>query len=354
MDLNAWITLLRHLRESGEISAGVFFEGGGGLPVVNEWFEEKGGKGEGEVGRLRQVVVHRWGYGVGLLREGVRFLGVLGDGERVLEVEGVVRGLGVEVDDDDEDEDEEVDEEKGEERCSATTTQVQFLDYLVHTLESAFHRFASLHLSPAQQSAHAHALELPQLAAACIPALDSSPPDTIAHVLAVCRALRNAAAHHNSFEPEAIQGRKDGGSVVCRYDAEADPYAAMARDAEMVAMVIGDERAAREVRLGVWVGDVCVRRLGEGMMRGEEQRTRDYLRLARWAERAKRGLRREDMGWEGTYTLFRRYDEAVAAFEQRAAEVIPEAGEIFGRWRRDVVGGIVDPRLDTVEAEWTW
>ncbi|KAL8791788.1 MAG: hypothetical protein Q9195_005597 [Heterodermia aff. obscurata] len=395
IDLNAWITLLRHLYEKRVIK----LERGKELPVVNRWFEERCKEGEGEeLGRLRQVAVHRWGFDAEeMVLAGRRFRAVLGDDDD---------------EDDEEEDDEEEDEEEEEEPYPTTaTSQVQFLNYLVHTLERAFHRLATLHpdLVPQQQLPHAHSLELPRLAETCIPALghracipalgdppacipalgdracaldlgdpacvpasgdracipalghracipalgEALPDTTVKLILDVCRALRNAAAHHNSFEAEAIQGRRDGGSVVCRYDGEKDPYAAMARDAEMVARVIGDEKAAREVRLAAWVGDICVRRLGERMMRVEEGETRDYLRLARQAERAKRGLKREDMSWEGTFTLYRRYDEAVTAFDQRAAEIIPGAGEIFERWGRDVVGGIVDPRLDTAEAEWT-
>ena len=83
-------------------------------------------------------------------------------------------------------------------------------------------------------------------------------PEQIRESNDICRALRNAAAHHNSFTPGAIQGRKDGGNVVCRYDTLADPYAAMSRDAEKVALLLGDEVAAREIRLSFWAADASV------------------------------------------------------------------------------------------------
>lgn len=51
---------------------------------------------------------------------------------------------------------------------------------------------------------------------------------------------------------------KDGGSVLCRHDTYPDPYAALAKDAETVAMMAEDEGTVGEIRLAVWAANFCL------------------------------------------------------------------------------------------------
>ena len=143
-------------------------------------------------------------------------------------------------------------------RC---TTKQELLTFIVTTLEEAFYRFAKVH-DPDLDVEHAHALELHELAEKVVGrgyGLRLEVGER-RELFGVCRALRNMEAHHNSFSKEAIQGRKDGGPVHCMYDEEEDPYKALTKDAERVALMIGDEGAAREIRLALWAADVGLAR----------------------------------------------------------------------------------------------
>lgn len=342
IDINAWITLLHYLRSSDKIPEAAF---AGELPVINKWFTEKIHPRVDTIGRLRQVAIHRWEYDGHLLLDVVKFLAVVKDNELVGGIEEILRAAYAPTN-----RTREIEEERN---CR---TKTEFLATLVRILEEALYRFAKIHC-PDLDLEHAHALELQVLALACLSHLRlvfSIDSEEIGNVFEICRALRNAAAHHNRFSPEAIEGRKYGSSVFSRYDGAEDPYGAMAGDAEKVALILGDKSAAREIRLALYVADINIRArdsvLEDEREEGDEdeetdesQEPTDYLRLALRAEMAKRGLDRDEMGWEGNRTLCLRYSEAVAHFEQRAAEIIPGSKEIFERWSRDVVGVVEDP-----------
>lgn len=331
--------LISYLRADNKISATAFADSGD-LPKINKRCEEEMSKTD-TIGRLRQVAVHRWDYNTHLLRDVIGFLAVLKDRARIAEIEVVLQRL----------------PDSGVDAIPSPTctTKAELLTTLVSILERTFHNFALTHCPdtlPSHASPHAHALELQHLPERVLASLPLRPAQ-IRETNDICRALRNAAAHHNSFTPEAIQGRKDGGNVACRYDAFPDPYVAIAADVENVALLLGDEVAAREVRLSLWSADVSVR-TAERKSGLQDVGASDYLALARRAESARGRMDKGEMGWEPERTLFGRYGESVQFLEGRADAVVGgEARGIFEGWSKDVVGRITDPRVEE-EAAPVW
>ena len=142
---------------------------------------------------------------------------------------------------------------------------------------------------------------------------------------------------------------------MCRYDAFEDPYTAIAEDVEKVALLLRDGAAVAEIRLAVWSADLAVRRT-EVKIEEEERdiEAKNYLRLARKAAGLREGFNMNEGRWEAEMTLFGKWDEAIAFFERRAADVVGlEVQGIFERWRRDVVGCVEYPG-DEKEESLTW
>ena len=346
IDINAWITLLHKLRseskdsdsedpETRRLDAALT----GDLPNVNVFCKEEIDYRRDTIGRLRHVAVHRWDYDNYLIHQAVAFLATLRDEQRMAEFEELARAAVA-----------------GELKLGKRyTTKQELLTSIVITLEEAFYRFAKAH-DPDLDIEHAHALELHFLAEKVIgPRYGLKlEVEEIKELLGVCRALRNMEAHHNSFSKEAIQGRKDGGPVHCMYDEEEEPYRAVARDAERVALMIGDEGAAREKRLALWAADVGLRdtaRIGDeddGVdTNGDDNDPTDYVGNARLAADRRPKSTRDTANYEGERTVFQRYGEAIAYHQRCAADLIPEVSHIFeewSKWSSATIRPVVDPR----------
>ena len=321
------------------------------MPDISRYFTEEICHGNDNIGRLRHVAVHRWDLDAYLVRDAVEWLAILGDEEGIMDIEDELGDLLAQ------------DKRmiKMDIRCG---TKNEFLTALVRILEQALYRFAEtkgLKLG----LEHAHACELSVLAEKCLfAACGDEGREQVREALNICRALRNAAAHHNSFSPEAIENRSASATIVCRYDRAEDPYRAMARDAEKVALLVGDEKAARDIRLVEWVGDACIGCPCEDEEEEDEDededdeensesdKPMDYLHLAHQAKMGRASLGMVNASCEAERTVFELYCQATAHFEQCAAEIIPGAEAVFASWTRDIVGGVADPRMEISTGVW--
>lgn len=350
VDINVWIALLHKLRSESKDSDST--DSGsrrldaslaGELPNVNVYFETEIDYRRDTIGRLRHAAVHRWDYDSHLIHRAVAFLATLRDEKRIAEFEELAQAAMA-------------GELKLERRCS---TKHEFLTYLVTTLEEAFYRFAKGR-DPDLDVKHAHALELHDLADKVISrgyALKLEVGE-IKEMADVCRALRNMEAHHNNFSKEAIEGRKNSGTVRCMYDNEEDPYKALAKDAERVALMIGDESAAREIRLALWAADIGLQdtyRIGdddddEVDNNDDDDDPINYIGNARLAAQHRPKPTREMPYNEGDRTVYQRYNQAIAYHERCAADLIPEVKHIFEGWSQSSsVAEIVDPRQEHID-----
>ncbi|KAG7009611.1 hypothetical protein G7Y79_00002g007260 [Physcia stellaris] len=318
VDINVWIALLHKLRSESKDS------------------ESKGRKLDayGTTIAISSTAL--------CLHRAVAFLATLRDEKRIGEFEELAQAAMA-------------GELKLEKRCS---TNHEFFTYLVNTLEEAFYRFAKVH-DPDLDVEHAHALELHDLAEKVIGRLYELKLDVgeVRKMVDVCRALRNMEAHHNSFSKEAIEGRKNSSTVRCMYDNEEDPYKALAKDAERVALMLGDKSAAREIRLALWAADVGLRdtyRIGdeddvEVDNNGDDQEGTNYLDHARLAAKRRPKPTRDMPNHEGDRTVYQRYNEAIAYHERCAADLFPEIKHVFERWSQSSVVTIVDPRQKEID-----
>ena len=349
VDINVWIALLHKLRSESKDSenkgAGrrkLDASLAGGLPNVNVYFEKEIDHDRDTIGRLRHAAVHRWDYDSHLIHRAVAFLATLRDEKRIAEFEELAQAAMA-------------GDLKLEKRCS---TKHELLTYLVNTLEEAFYRFAKVH-DPDLDIEHAHALELHDIAEKVIGRLYELKVDIgeVRKMVDVCRALRNMEAHHNSFSKEAIEGRKNSSTVRCMYDNEDDPYKALAKDAERVALMLGDKSAAREIRLALWAADVGLRdtyRIGdeddvEVDNNGDDEEGTNYLDHARLAAKRRPKPTRDMPNHEGDRTVYQRYNEAIAYHERCAADLFPEIKHVFERWSQSSVVTIVDPRQKEID-----
>lgn len=251
---------------------------------------------------------------------------------------------------------------KPDKRC---TTKNEFLCCLVTILEEAFYRFAKVHL-PDLQLEYAHAVELHDLAEKVICrenglGLTLEEREEVAYV---CRLLRNVAAHYNSFSKEAIQTRECSSTIHCMYDKEEEPYKAMARDVEKVAQMIGDDGAARKIRLALWAADVGSRdtwRIGddeeeEGAEYFDDEGT-NHLANAHLAAKYRPRPTSAMVDFEADRTVYQRYGEAIGYHERCASDLsnlFPEVQHVFEIWSSFTVGEILDPRPESLDdLDWT-
>ena len=271
--------------------------------------------------------MHRWDYNTHLLRDVIGFLALLQDHDRITEVEDILRRI----------------PDQGVDAIPPPTcaTRTELLATIVRILERSIYKSAKAHCTSvlvANDIEHAHTKELSHLAEAVITSLPSSSSFSaieLEDVIFTCRSLRNVAAHHNSFTPEAVQSRREGGTVTCRYDTYQDPYAALAKDAERVALVAGDEGAVGDIRLALWAANtsVCNRERKESIS-ATDREAQYYIDLAKKADREKGKLNGEDAwGWEAVRTLYMRYSESAEYFEKKAVE----ARGSLRKWAKDVV-----------------
>ena len=326
IDINVYIILIGYLRSAHHIPSTAFAASAVSWPEVKSFCTEKPSSRD-TIGRLRHVAVHRWDYNTHLLRDVTGFLALLQDDDRITEVENVLHRL----------------HDQGVAAIPPPTcaTKSELLTAITRILERSLYIYAKAHCPSDltdKDIEHEHSAELSHLAETVLSTLASSSSVSaidIQEAIHICRSLRNVAAHHNSFTPEAIQSRKEGGSVTCRYDTYPDPYAALAKDAERVAMMVGDEGAVGAIRLAIWAANtsVCYRQRKESISATDHE-AQYYIDLARKADLEKSRLNGEDArGWEAVRTLYMRYSESTEYFEKRAVE----ARGASGKWAEDVV-----------------
>ena len=315
IDINVWITLIGHLLLHQKLPFSAFASSAIGespWPSINTRYSERIDPKTDTIARLRHIVVHRWDFNTHLLRDAISFLALLKDSQRLSEVETVLLALH-------ESEDAPIPQ-------PICTTPIALITRLVEILERTLHAFALAFcptiLKPGDIR-NPHAIELHHLAAALESLLAPVPslPDKNLEqykkpreIPTICRALRNAAAHHTPFTPEAIQLRR-WSRCPCPYDACEDPYRAMVDDAVKVATWLGNLEAVREIELAALA-------INNREDYGKEEEETDLdvaecIAMKAEAEDMLRSMHYVDTSWGA---LWDRVGEAAAYWGNRAAE----------------------------------
>ncbi|KAL8857811.1 MAG: hypothetical protein Q9178_005711 [Gyalolechia marmorata] len=329
VEFEVWITLVGYIRDCSRT-----LNDRCRWPDPDIWSAFPTPQETDNITRLRHVAVHRWDYNSKLIEDVVWYLEKLSDQTRLRQVGKALRELYYVEDEDSSNSpssastllgfQDEVGCTPGIEMPIGATTYQQLLRSCQHILERSLFNFARQKFPSGLLSRGrtcASQIELNEYSSCfhgqMCEALPDIPQAQVSDLLYAARMFRNASAHHHEFSVDVDYVNRDH-----------------FRDAEAVALMVGDEEAAAKIRLLVHVADINCRTAVQKAKMEEAQRSLvDWEGLERasegqqlnWRYPGRQGWVRSRLGTSQWY---------FSSKTREAREKSGEFGEILRRWER--------------------